>query len=221
VTDTDDIVAITQLVVRERESRDCGFWNRMRDCFHPDSEVNISWFRGNGYDFVEGSKDMAARGMRAKHRLGPVLVTLGKEPQAHGKEPQAHGKGPQAPTGQRALASLSGIIDIPETLDGKDFTLSAHCMMYYRVEKRAGTWRLASFEVVYRRDEFVPAILGQTANVPVALLASYRPAYRNLCYSLRLKGYTPNNALAGEDRPDTVRDLLESMYSWLGLPMPD
>ena len=29
----DDIAAITQLVVRERESRDMGFWNRMRDCF--------------------------------------------------------------------------------------------------------------------------------------------------------------------------------------------
>lgn len=197
---TEDIVEITQLVVRERESRDCGFWNRMRDCFHPDSEVNISWFRGNGLHFVAASKDMAARGMLAKHRLGPVLVTL---------------------NGERALASLSGIIDIPEKIDGKDFTLSAHSMFYYRVEKRAGSWRLASFEVVYRRDEFVPAILGQTANLPAELLASYRPSYRNLCYSLHLKGYTPNNALAGEDRPDTVRALLESMYSWLGLPVPN
>jgi hypothetical protein len=200
MTATDDIVAITQLVVRERESRDCGYWNRMRDCFHPDSEVNISWFRGNGHDFVAASKDMAARGMLAKHRLGPVLVTL---------------------NGERALASMAGIIDIPEKLDGKDFTLSAHSMFYYRVEKRAGTWRLASFEVVYRRDEFVPAILGQTANLPTALLASYRPSYRNLCYSLHLKGYTPNNALAGEDQPDTVRGLLQSMYAWLGLPVPD
>lgn len=200
MTNTDDIVAITQLVVRERESRDCGFWNRMRDCFHPDAEVNISWFRGSGHDFVEASKDMAARGMLAKHRLGPILVTL---------------------NGQRALASMSAIIDIPEKLEGKDFTLSAHSMMYYRVEKRAGTWRLASFEVVYRRDEFVPAILGQSAELPAALLASYRPSYRNLCYSLHLKGYTPNNGLAGEDRPDTVRALLQAMYAWLGLPLPD
>jgi hypothetical protein len=200
MTNTDDVVAITQLVARERESRDCGFWNRMRDCFHPDAEVNISWFRGNGHDFVEGSRDMAARGMRAKHRLGPILVTL---------------------NGQRALASLAAIIDIPERIDGKDFTLSAHCMMYYRVEKRAGTWRLSSFEVVYRRDEFVPAILGQSADLPAALLASYRPSYRNLCYSLHLKGYTPNNALAGEDRPDTVQALLQGLYSWLDLPVPD
>lgn len=200
MSNTDDIVAITQLVVRERESRDCGYWNRMRDCFHPDSEINISWFRGNGHDFVAGSKDMAARGMLAKHRLGPVLVTL---------------------NGARALASLAAIIDIPETIDGKPFTLSAHCMMYYRVEKRAGVWRLSSFEVVYRRDEFIPAILGQTAVVPAQQLGNFRPSYRNLCYSLQLKGYTPNNELAGEDRPETVSALLNSLYSWLGLPVPD
>ena len=200
MTDTDDIVAITQLVVRERESRDCGFWNRMRDCFHADAQINISWFRGNGHAFVAASQDMAARGMLAKHRLGPVLVTL---------------------NGSRALATLAAIIDIPVSINGKDFTLSAHCMMYYRVEKRSGTWRLASFEVVYRRDEFVPCILGQTAVVPAEQLAGYRASYRNLCYSLQLKGYAPNNELAGDDRPETVQTLLQALYGWLGLPVPN
>ena len=200
MTATDDITAITQLVVRERESRDMGFWNRMRDCFHDDSEINISWFKGNGPDFVTGSKDMAARGMLAKHRLGPVLVTL---------------------NGDRALATLSGIIDIPTVMEGKEFNLSAHCLMIYRVSKRQGVWRLSSFEVIYRRDEFVPAILGQTANIPADLLASYRPSYRNLCYSLHLKGYTPNQNLAGEDQPETVREILTRVYGWLGLPVPN
>lgn len=196
----EDIAAITQLVVRERESRDLGFWNRMRDCFHEDSEVNISWFQGSGHDFVTGSKDMAARGMLAKHRLGPVHVTL---------------------NGDRALATLSGIIDIPTQLEGKDFTLSAHCLLLYRVSRRQGMWRLSSFEVIYRRDEFVPAILGQSATLPVDLLSGYRASYRNLCYSLHLKGYTPNLELAGEDRPETVQAILQKVYQWLGLPMPD
>ena len=196
---TDDITAITQLVVCERESRDFGFWNRMRDCFHSDAEINISWVQGKGHDFVAASKDMAARGMLAKHRLGPILVTL---------------------NGERALATLSAIIDIPTVIEGKNFTLSAHCMMYYRVERRAGVWRLSSFEVIYRRDEFVPSILGQSATLPSDLLVTYRPSYRNLCYSLYLKGYTPSNELAGEDRAETVQALLQSLYTWLGLPIP-
>ncbi|MFZ9434447.1 MAG: nuclear transport factor 2 family protein [Burkholderiaceae bacterium] len=197
---TDDIVAIPQLVVRERESRDLGYWNRMLDCFHPDAEINISWIHGSAREFVEGSKDMAARGMLAKHRLGPVHVTL---------------------NGKRALASLSGIIDIPTLIEGKEFSLSSHCLMLYKVEQRSGLWRLASFEVIYRRDEFIPAILGQTASLPADLLAQYRPSYRNLCYSLHLKGYTPNLTLAGEDRPDTVKAIFTRLYGWLGLPIPD
>ena len=110
-----DITAITQLVVRERESRDMGYWKRMRDCFHAEARINISWINGNADEFVAGSIDMAARGMKAKHRLGPVLVSLNTT---------------------RAVATLSGIIDIPTVLEGKEFTLSAHCLMVYRVEKR-------------------------------------------------------------------------------------
>jgi hypothetical protein len=143
---------------------------------------------------------MAARGMLAKHRLGPVLVTL---------------------NGDRALATLSAIIDIPTDIEGKPFTLSAHCLLIYRVLKRAGEWRLSSFEVIYRRDEFVPAILGQTAALPVEELAGYRPSYRNMCYSLRLRGYQASNELAGEDRPESVRAILNRVYDWLGLPAPD
>ena len=31
-----DISAITQLILKERLSRDLGLWDDMRDCFHPD-----------------------------------------------------------------------------------------------------------------------------------------------------------------------------------------
>jgi hypothetical protein len=196
---TEDIVAITQLVVRERESRDLCFWDRMRDCFHEDAQVDISWFQGTGHEFVEASRGMAARGLLAKHRLGPILVTL---------------------NGDRALATLSAIIDIPTDIEGKPFTLSAHCLLIYRVSRRNGEWRLSSFEVIYRRDEFIPAILGQTVQMPWEELATYRASYRNMCYSLRLRGYKPSNDLAGEDRPESVRAILLKVYGWLGLPVP-
>ncbi len=172
----------------------------MRDCFHADAQVNISWFQGLGHDFVTASKGMAERGMLAKHRLGPVLVTL---------------------NGERALASLSAIIDIPTEIEGKQFTLCAHSLLLYRVSKRQGVWRLSSFEVIYRRDEFIPAILGQSVQLPEQQLAAYRPSYRNLCYSLHLKGYQPSLELAGEDRPETVKAIFEKIYLWLGLPVPD
>ncbi len=115
VVESADITAITQLILRERESRDTGRWETMRGCFWPDSLVRVSWFRGNGPDFVTGSIDMANRGVRAKHRLGPVLVRL---------------------AGDRAVASLHGIIDLPVRLKGIDATLSTHSRFLYRAERR-------------------------------------------------------------------------------------
>ena len=190
-----DITMITQCVLRERESRDTGMWDRMRDCFHPDSLVRLSWFTGTGPDFVEGSIDMARRGMLAKHRLSPVLVTL---------------------AGDRAIASLSAIIDIPTFIDDVELMLSAYSRFIYRVERRDGTWRIYGFDCIYIRDELTPTILGQTVAIDLGEMKSFRPSYRNLAYSLSLKGYRTNPDLPGEDRPETVARLMQEVNDWLG-----
>lgn len=195
-----DITHITQLVVRERDSRDMGFWNRMLDCFHSDALIDISWIRGNPKQFVEGSKDMAARGMTATHRLGPILVTQ---------------------NGDRAVATVVGSIDLPTTLEGKDFRLSAHCQMLYRVEKRDGQWRLGGFTAIYRHDELTPVVLGQVVTMPQDLFERFRASYRHLAWSQHVLGYVPNMELPGIDRPETVRAIYKDHYGWLGLPVPD
>lgn len=191
-----DITMITQCILRERESRDTGMWNRMRDCFHPDSLVRLSWFTGSGPAFVEGSIDMAKRGMLAKHRLSPVLVTL---------------------AGDRAIASLSAIIDIPTVIDSVELMLSAYSRFIYRVERREGTWRIYGFDCIYIRDELTPTILGQTVPINLGEMKSFRPSYRNLAYSLSLKGYQANPDLPGEDRPETVARLMQEINDWAGI----
>ena len=196
ILDSADITMITQLILRERESRDLGNWDQMRDCFHPDSIVRISWFNGNGPDFVDGSIDMAKRGMLAKHRLAPILVNL---------------------AGDRAVASLSGIIDIPTVIDGVDLTLSAYGLFIYRAERRDNVWRIYGFDCIYRRDEMTPAILGQTVPIDLGEMKNFRPSYRNLAYCLHLTGYTVNPDLPGEDRPETVARLMQEVNDWAGL----
>lgn len=197
---SEDICHITQLIVRERDSRDMGFWNRMLDCFHPDALIDISWIRGNAKEFVEGSKDMAARGMKATHRLGPILVTLNED---------------------RAVATLGGIIEIPTELEAKQFILSAYSQFLYKVERRHGEWKLGSFEAIYQRDELTPVVMGDTVRMPQELFERFRPSYRNLSWSLHLKGYEVNMGLPGTDRPETVREIYERLYGWLGLAVPD
>lgn len=196
VLDAADIAAIAQLVLTERESRDLGRWNRMRSCFHPDSRVRISWFGGTGEQFVAGSIDMARRGIRAKHRLGPPLVRL---------------------AGNRAVATISAIIDIPETLGGVEVQLSGHGRFLFRTEKRDGKWGICFLDFIYMRDELTTAIPGVPVPISFDDLKPFRPAYRVLSYLLSLKGYTPNSDLAGEDRPETVERLMSEVFGWAGI----
>ena len=115
ILDAADTTAIAQLTLLERECRDQGRWDRMRECFHPDSRVRLSWFTGSGRDFVAGSIDMARRGVLAKHRLGPPLVRL---------------------AGARAVATFAGVIDIATALGGIEAQLSSHARFIYRAERR-------------------------------------------------------------------------------------
>src|SRR5262245_56999539 len=162
VRDATDVSAITQLVLTERESRDLGRWERMRDCFHPDAVVRISWFLGSGYEFVERSIDMARRNMLAKHRLGPVLVRL---------------------AGDRAVASLVAIIDVPATLSGVDVQLSSYARFLYRTERRDQRWRISGFDAAYLRDELNP-VPGDRIPVTREQVAAFRPSYRMLSFVL-------------------------------------
>jgi len=199
ILDSADTIAVTQLILRERESRDLGRWQQMRDCFWPDSLIRVSWFQGNGADFVTGSMDMARRGLPAKHRLTPILVTL---------------------SGSRAVASLAAIIDLPVKLTGVEATLSTHSRFLYRAEKRDGCWRIVGFDAVYMRDELTSAIPGRSVSIDPKEVQSYRPSYRMLSYYLSSQGFSVDSNLPGEDRPDLVAALNLEIHSWAGLPVP-
>ena len=185
-------------MLAERECRDMGRWDRMKACYHPDSVVHISWFTGSGPDFVDASREMARRGVPAKHRLGPVSVRV---------------------NGARAVATMVISIDIPAVLDGIEVMLTSHARVFYRAEFRDGGWKLSSFEVIYMRDELHARIPGQTLAVRPEQLAGYRTSYRCLSLVLASQGYPVSNDLAGEDRPETVDALCRKVYGWAGLEL--
>ena len=190
------VLSITQLVLSERESRDNGWWNRMADCFHPDARIRLSWIDGDADAFVKGSIDMARRGMKARHRVGPPVVRL---------------------NGERAVASLPAIIDIPAEIGGIEAQLSSYARFLYRVERRNGRWRIAFFDSIYMRDELVATIPGEVVPVTAKDVAGYRKSYRMLCHLLSLTGYLPSQDLAGDDRPDTAAAMVAEIYGWAGL----
>jgi hypothetical protein len=171
----------------------------MRDCFHDDSVVRISWINASGPEFVRRSKEMAERGVQASHRLGPIFVTL---------------------AGDRAIAQLAAIVDIPFTLSGTAVIISSHTRLLLRAERRASIWRLFGFDAVYLRDEISPVIPGQIVTIDPDAAKAFRPTYRLLSYCLASGGFPVPNDLAGIDRPDLVDALLLEIYGWAGLTPP-
>jgi hypothetical protein len=199
VLEAADVSAVSQLVLRERLSRDLGLWEQMRDCFHDDSVVRISWINASGPEFVRRSKEMAERNVQASHRLGPILVTL---------------------AGDRAIAQFAAIIDIPFILKETEVMVSSHTRLLLRAERRESVWRLSGFDAVYLRDEIAPAIPGQIVKVDPEAVKAYRPTYRLLSYCLASGGFPVRNDLAGVDRPDLVDALIREIYGWAGLMPP-
>ena len=199
VLDAADVSAVSQLILRERHSRDLGLWEQMHDCYHEDFVVRLSWINASGPEFVRRSKDMATRNVRATHRLGPILVTL---------------------AGDRAIAQLSGIIDIPSKVRGIAVVFSTYARFLFRAERREHVWRLSGFDVVYQRDEITPVIPGQTVIIEPQELKKYRPSYHLLAFCVMSAGFPVRNDLAGVDRPDLVDALTSEVYGWAGLTPP-
>jgi hypothetical protein len=191
-----DAAAITQLVLLERESRDLARWQRMRECFLPESLIRLSWYSGNAEGFVTGSIDMARRGVRAKHRIGAVLVRT---------------------AAQRAIASFGAAIDIPATLAGIEVQLSSHARFLYRVERTAAGWKIFGLDVIYVRDEIAPAIPGQPFTIQPSQLEGFRTSYRMLSYVLAAQGYAVNAELPGDDRPDLVKTVEDEVFQWANM----
>ena len=64
------------------------------------------------------------------------------------------------------------------------------------------------------------AIPGISVPVTFEDLKHFRKSYRVLPYLLTLKGYAPNNELAGDDKPETVAALMSAGFGWAGVAMP-
>jgi hypothetical protein len=199
VLEAADVSAVSQLVLRERHSRDFGLWQQMRDCFHEESVVRLSWIDASGPEFVRRSEEMARRNVNVSHRVSPILVTL---------------------AGDRAIAQFTGAINIPFTLNGTEVMVSSHSLFLFRAERREQVWRISGFNMVYQRDEIAPVIPGQEIAIDPEAMKSFRPSYRLLSYCLTAGGFPVRNDLAGIDRPELVDALMREIYGWAGLVPP-
>lgn len=189
-----DKAEINEVVQRERAYRDQARWDDMRTMYHEDAVVDLSWFKGSGWEFVAASRRLYEAGRHSAHQMGPTLVSL---------------------NGTRALAMTGCAVCLRTHRDGVELELTAHSRLHERLEKRDGEWRLSRMGIVYLRDLLIPVSPVQRVTIDETRLARYRSSYRFLSYLLEQTGVAPRDDLPGEDRPETVEPLLAADECWL------
>ena len=71
-----DRMLIAELIQRERAARDAGLWQTMAECWHLESLVDVSWFRGSAAEFIAASARNAGSRTLSFHQMGPSVVTV-------------------------------------------------------------------------------------------------------------------------------------------------
>ncbi|XVU27730.1 nuclear transport factor 2 family protein [Actinoplanes sp. CA-054009] len=189
-----DLDEIGQLVLRERQARDRGWWERMGGCYWPDSTVRLSWYTGDGPGFAEASRSMAGRGDRSVHRLSPPVVQV---------------------QGERAFVEVPAAIEVRAEVDGVVADIVSYTRIVYRVRRKRGRWGIAALDPVYERDTLTPAVPGQTVVIAPGDLAAYRPPYAILAWHLARRGYRITGDLLGDDQPERVAAFYAQTLRWL------
>lgn len=146
--------------------RDLGEWEQLRELFHPDGTIEITWFEGLGSDFVNGSMRMGASDFRTKHIITSPAVSFNE-------------------AGDKALLETNAMIIGENTK--LNIGCECHNRFYDMAEKREGQWKLFHRQTIYDFGLFTFP-LGPVAIVQ-AIVTKYPREYAVLAYLLEQSGF--------------------------------
>ncbi|GLY73484.1 nuclear transport factor 2 family protein [Actinoallomurus iriomotensis] len=187
-----DMVAIQDLVCRERYWRDRGEWDAMRSAFTDDARLRVTWFEGSIDDYVESSRtrdwDPSAS---STHRLSPSVVTV---------------------HGDRALAETPALVELRIEAAGMWVDAVISVRLLSRVVRTRQGWKLASMDAIYEKDVIRPVFPADRLAISAEDTAAYRRSYQFLAYGGN--GRLPDD-VPGDDRPELVAALYAAARAWL------
>lgn len=192
-----DVTAVSQVVLRERQARDRGWWEQMRAAYWPDSRVDLSWYHGDGPGFVQGSKRQYDGGARPVHRLFAPVVEI---------------------NGDKAFVEVATESFSRHVIGGKQALVTSAMRLNYRLEKRSGDWRILYMTPIYEHANAIPVTPGETISIPASELARYRSSYAVLSYALAQRGIAASLEELGDDRPEPVQKFYAATREWLDRP---
>jgi hypothetical protein len=139
--------------------RDLGNWEMLRTLFHPDGEIEVTWFEGGASEFIEGSIKMGKSDLRTKHFVGNPVISFNAD---------------------KAIVETNAMI-IADNV-ALNIGCVAHNRFYDRVEKRDGLWKITGRQSVYDMSYFTFPC--GVVEIESEALARYPREYAALAYLL-------------------------------------
>ena len=181
---------IKALVEAERYFRDNLLFDQMEQCYSEESRVRITWYDGDGREFVRRS---SKQGLGAKHKTHSTMIWL---------------------NGYKAIAEMQCTMIGPrEILDGIQVENQGYVRLLYKVQKENDdVWRIKGFDCIYERD-WLNVISGNSVDMEIP--KEDRESYKILTEHLRRLGLPVSGDLPGEDRLASIKSLYDEANDWL------
>lgn len=173
--------------------RDLSQWDALRNLFHPDGTIEVTWFEGLASDFVDGSMRMGGSDVRTKHVITAPVVTYNA-------------------SGTKAILETNAMI-IAENVK-LNLGCECHNRFYDMAEKRDGEWRLFRRQTVYDMGLFTFPL--GPVEIDKAQVMKYPREYAALAYILEKSGFPVKRVFATRGSELEQRMKAEGQ-AWLGL----
>jgi hypothetical protein len=202
MTESDDKLAIAELVQAWGVNRDQGKWDELRDTFTPDGQISISWFRGPHEQFVERCKaNFAAGDTWSRHHFHAPSIKL---------------------NGDRAVVETPVIIRVRQKFKEVPVDLTAWSRFLDRIERHSAGWLIAERAAIYERDRLDPAEPSEAYELLFAAggAARFPEQYRYMAFRLaHTKGRRLAPVVYRDGGPETA-ELYDRFSAWLNGSTP-
>lgn len=171
--------------------RDLGEWDLLRELFHPDGRIEVTWFEGPASEFVDASARMGASDLRTKHLITAPVVTFSAD-------------------GMRAVSETNAVIVAENVRLG--LGCEAHNRFIDRLERRDAGWRILHRTSVYDFGSFTFPV--GVVEIDRAALEKYPREYAALAYLLEVSGFPVQRTFATRGS-ELERVIKQSAMDWL------
>lgn len=153
--------------------RDLAEWEQLRNLFHPNGTIEITWFEGTASDFVDGSICMGVSDVRTKHLIGTPIVTFN-------------------------AGATKAIVETNAMIIADNVALNLGCIghnrFYDMAEKRDGVWKLRHRQSIYDMSSFTFPL--GIVEIDQTTVAKYPREYAALGYLLEKSGFPVQRVFA-------------------------